>query len=80
MARVLTADDILLLVATLTRKERARLLRLIAAPEGNHAGAYQSAAPLHDEFSTDEEPLAWDSGGWENVGTHFGCQTRGARF
>jgi len=68
MARPLRADDILPLVESLTPQERVRLLRLIAKPQGGDARAYQSVPPSHDEFSPDDEPLAWDAEGWENVG------------
>jgi hypothetical protein len=69
MGRTLTADDILPLVASLTPQERARLLRLIALPRGGgDASAYRSVPPSHDEFSADEEPLAWEADGWEDVG------------
>jgi hypothetical protein len=68
MAKTLTADDILPLVASLTPRERVRLLRLIALPQGSDAPVYQSVPPSRDEFSADEEPLAWDAEGWEDVG------------
>jgi hypothetical protein len=68
MAKPLTADDILPLVASLTPQERVRLLRLIALPLGTDAQVYRSAPPLRDEFSADEEPLAWEAEGWEDVG------------
>jgi hypothetical protein len=68
MAKTLTADDILPLVATLTPQERARLLRLMALPHGADASVYRSVLPLRDEFSADEEPLAWDAEGWEGLG------------
>jgi len=70
MAKTLTADDILPLVASLTPQERLRLLRLIALPQGADADApaYRSVPPSRDEFSADEEPLAWDADGWEGVG------------
>ena len=68
MARALTADDIIPLIAALTRKERERLLRLIAAPEGSDASTYRSEVPPNDEFSTDDESLAWDAEGWEDFG------------
>ena len=42
MARALTADDILPLVASLTPEERVRLLRLIALPQGADEPAYRS--------------------------------------
>jgi hypothetical protein len=67
MAKALTADDILPLVASLTPRERVRLLRLIALPQGADAAVYQSVPPSRDEFSADEEPLAWDGEGWEDV-------------
>jgi hypothetical protein len=68
MPKPLTADDIIPLVASLTPQERARLLRLIAVPQGADAPVYQSVPPSREEFSTDEEPLAWDAEGWEGVG------------
>jgi hypothetical protein len=68
MAKTLTADDILPLVASLAPQERVRLLRLIALPQGGDAPVYRSAPPSRDEFSADEEPLAWDADGWEDVG------------
>jgi hypothetical protein len=68
MAKTLTADDILPLVASLTPEERVRLLRLIALPQGGDAPVYRSVPPSRDEFSADEEPLAWDADGWEDVG------------
>jgi hypothetical protein len=67
MAKTLTADDILPLVASLTARERARLVRLIALSQGADAPVYGYAPPSRDEFSADEEPLAWDAGGWEDV-------------
>ena len=66
MAKTLTADDMLPLVASLTPRERVRLLRLIALPLG--APVYLSVPPSRNEFSADEEPLAWDAEGWEDVG------------
>ena len=68
MAKTLTADDILPLVASLTPRERVRLLRLISSPQGADAPVYRSVPPSRDEFSADEDPLAWEAGGWENVG------------
>lgn len=66
MSQPLTADDILPLVAQLSPAERVRLLRLIRAV-GNDAEAYRAAPPASNEFSSDEEALAWDSDGWEGV-------------
>ena len=68
MPKSLTADDILPLVASLTPQERVRLLRLITSPPGDDAHVYRSVPPARDEISTDEEPLAWDADGWEDVG------------
>ena len=66
MAKRMTADDILPLVATLTPQERARLLKLISLRAASEAGvAYSATPPGEDEFSTDEEPLAWEAEGWE---------------
>ena len=68
MSRVLTADDILPLVDSLTPQERERLLRLIATPQGGDESVYRSVPPSRDEFSADDEPLAWGAEGWEAVG------------
>ncbi len=69
MARHLTADDVLPLLACLTPQEHVRLLRLITALTGaDGAAVYGAAPPARDEFSTDEEPLGWNADGWENVG------------
>ena len=40
------------------------LARLVPAAD---VAVYQSLPPTRNEFSTDEEPLAWDADGWENV-------------
>ena len=39
------------------------LARLVSA---SNAAVYQFLPPTRGEFSTDEEPLAWDADGWEN--------------
>jgi hypothetical protein len=67
MDKALSADDILPLVASLTAKERVRLLRLISLSQGADA-IYRSLPPSRDEFSADEEPLAWEADGWEDLG------------
>jgi mRNA-degrading endonuclease toxin of MazEF toxin-antitoxin module len=61
MPQPLTADDVLPLVACLTPQERVRLLRLMTSPPGADASVYASVPPARDEFSTDEEPLAWSA-------------------
>lgn len=69
MAKPLTADDVMPIVAVLTPQEKSRLLRLISAPTGGSAaGIYAAIPPSADEFSSDVEPLAWDGDGWENLG------------
>jgi hypothetical protein len=67
MARALTADDIIPLIAALSRKERTRLLRLIAFSKGADGPLYECEPPSPDEFSADDELLAWDAEGWEHV-------------
>jgi len=68
MGKALSADDILPLVAALTPNERARLLQLIASPEREDESVYVSKPPRRDEFSSDDESLAWEAEGWENIG------------
>ena len=40
------------------------LARLIGATD---PAAYKAVAPTHAEFSSDEESLAWDADGWEEI-------------
>ena len=40
------------------------LARLISATD---PAAYKSISPTHAEFSSDEESLAWDAEGWEEL-------------
>jgi len=69
MGKSLTADDILPLVACLTPQERVRLLRFLSVrPGADEKDAYRAFPPKREEFSSDEEPLAWDAEGWEDVG------------
>jgi hypothetical protein len=68
MPRLLTAEDIMPLVASLTERERARLLRLIAPPHSNDSFAYAAVPPQPEEFTTDDEPLCWEAEGWEQFG------------
>ena len=69
MSKPLTADDLLPLVACLEPQERIRLLRLIALRPSSTdtADAYRILPPARDEFTSDEEPLAWDARGWEHI-------------
>ena len=66
MGDPMTAEELLPLVARLSPQERARFLRLVTA-SSNDPQAYQVSPPKPDEFTTDEDPLAWDADGWENV-------------
>jgi hypothetical protein len=70
MAKSLTADDILPLVACLPPEERARLLKLIRETPGRGEGeVYRALPPIPEEFtSSDEDPLSWEAEGWENLG------------
>ena len=63
----LTADDLVPLIASLTPQERVRLFRLVTMPNHRDAAVYQAAPPSAHEFDRDDEPLAWDSEGWEAV-------------
>ena len=67
MTPPLTAEDLAPLVASLTPQERVRFFRLVTRPNHRDAAAYESAPPASDEFSVEDEPLAWDSDGWEEV-------------
>ena len=68
MPRLLTAEDIIPLVASLTERERVRLLRLIGSPHSNDSFAYAAMPPQREEFTTDDEPLCWEAEGWEQFG------------
>ena len=63
----LTVEQIVPLVEALPPAERARLLRLIIASSNTDSSIYAASPPSGAEFSTDEDPLAWDSEGWEDV-------------
>jgi len=69
MNRPLQAQDLLPLIERLSHEEQLRLARLAlrAATDGSDAAAYEAAPPRAEEFSSDEDPLAWDGEGWENV-------------
>jgi hypothetical protein len=56
-------------LASLTPEERARVLAA-AARRMRHehqatAGAYLAVPPGSEEFTTDEDPLAWEAEGWD---------------
>lgn len=66
MSQPLTADDLLPLIAKLSPAERRRLFQLIQTT-GTDIDAYRAMPPDRSEFSSDEDSLAWDAEGWENV-------------
>lgn len=69
MPKTLNADDIFPLVDCLSPQERLRLLRLISTRSlVDDRQAYHAAPPRDEEFSSEEEPLAWAAEGWEDVG------------
>ncbi len=69
MPKTLSAEDIFQLVDCLSTPERLRLLRLISTRSvADDREVYRAAPPRDEEFSTDEEPLAWDAEGWEDAG------------
>ncbi|MBL7645592.1 MAG: hypothetical protein JNK74_05310 [Candidatus Hydrogenedentes bacterium] len=61
-----TAEDFLPMLSTLSSHERVRLVRLLVQQTtSSDAEAYALMPPGEDEFSSDEEPLAWEAEGWE---------------
>ena len=71
MSVPLKAEDLWPLVQKLSHQEQVRLARLalMAASRGRvgHADAYRASPPGVDEFSADEEALAWEAAGWESL-------------
>jgi len=65
MARLLTADDIMPLIASLPDSERIRLIRWIESPNSKDSSGYNVAPPTEEEFSGEDESLAWEGNGWE---------------
>ena len=63
-----TVEEIVPLVEALSPSERTRLISLITwTPQDVDSVVYGAISPNPEEFSTDEDPRAWDSEGWENV-------------
>ncbi len=62
-----TVEEIVPLFAALSPFERARLLRLITWRRDVDPSIYEAMPPSPEEFSADDDPLACDSGGWQNV-------------
>ena len=67
MSQPLTANDLLPLAARLAPGERERLVRLISATSERDASVYLAAPPRQDEFTSDQDTLAWDAEGWEGL-------------
>ena len=68
MTRTLTADDVLPLIAALSPAERTRLLRLVISRAPASADEiYRTTPPRSEEFSSEEDPLAWEGEGWESI-------------
>jgi hypothetical protein len=69
MNPMLTAEDLWPLVQKLPHDEQVRLaklaLRAAAQSDGSDAGSYRTHPPGRDEFSSEEEPLAWEAEGWD---------------
>jgi hypothetical protein len=69
MPKHVTVEDILPLVDRLPAGEKLRLLRLVSTRAGAHDLDAYRAAPVRDsEFSNNDESLAWDAEGWEDIG------------
>jgi len=71
MSDPLTASDFWPLILMLPHDERVRLAKLAlraAATDASSPESYAAARPTPDEFSSDDEPLAWESQGWEEFG------------
>jgi hypothetical protein len=65
---VMTVEEIVPLVSSLTPKERVRLLRLITKrQDADDAAVYTAVPPTRDEFSSADDVLGWDAGGWEEI-------------
>ncbi|MGA3328100.1 MAG: hypothetical protein ABSF45_26920 [Terriglobia bacterium] len=68
MPKHLSAEDIFPLVDCLSPDERLRLLRFISArPAADDRDTYRALPPRNQEFSSDQDLLAWDAEGWEEV-------------
>jgi len=71
MPKHLSAEDIFPLVDCLSPRERLRLLRLISAGSASEdRDIYRTLLPRNEEFSSDEDLLAWDAEGWEELRLH----------
>ena len=64
MTTLNAVEDIAQRIHDLTALERARLLRILILQDD---ALYRIKPPTKDEFATDEEPLGWDAGGWDDA-------------
>ncbi len=62
MTTLNVVEDIARRIHDLTAIERARLLRILTLKDD---ALYGAKPPTEDEFTSDEEPLAWDADGWD---------------
>jgi hypothetical protein len=67
-AEKLLAVDLWPIAKKLPRNDQVQLAMLLlrgAAAQRTDADAYAAAPPREDEFSSDEDALAWEGEGWE---------------
>lgn len=73
MTPPLTAQDLIPLLMKLPREEQMKLARLALRAAGrdaeSDAPAWRAVPPGADEFSSDEDPLVWEGGGWDEFQT-----------
>jgi hypothetical protein len=67
MERELKAEDLIPLIAKLSREERLRLTRLALSQGLSDAQAYAAQPVGDEEFAADDDPLSWEAEGWENI-------------
>lgn len=67
MSSPLTARDLLPLLEKLPPEEQLRLAKWAyrAATGAQESDAYRAMPPTPDEFSSEEDPLAWEGEGWD---------------
>lgn len=67
MANSLAVEELLPLVEALVPRERTRLLCLLGKLPSDEAAIYAMTPTVPGECNVNEDPLAWDSEGWENI-------------
>lgn len=69
MNRSINAEDVLKYAAGLSPHQRIQLInRMVSQGQSDDAVAYQSLHPGHEEFTSEEAPLAWDTEDWNVTG------------